>query len=242
MKAHVIQHIHFEDLGNLDSQLRQAGFSIEYFSAMRNEDLEHVSNNECDLLVVLGGPVGVYDHDDYPYLNQEMDIVKKRLKDNKAIIGICLGAQMIAAALGASVYPGDTKEVGWYAITVPSHMSNSFMSRLNQSHVLHWHGDTFDLPEGAERIASSAAYINQGFTMGNNVLALQFHPEVMPERIEEWLVGHAAEIGTVPNISVNGIREDSRRFGDALQQNASVMWQGWLQQSGLVTETQLRSA
>jgi GMP synthase (glutamine-hydrolysing) len=225
MKAFVIQHLHFENLGNLQPALLDAGYSVEYFDAVNPEHLDKIETTVCDLLIILGGPIGVYEEDSYPFLTQEKRIIKKRIEKKQPLIGICLGAQLIASTLGAKVYPGDTKEIGWKTITSTSDIE---FSSLNQQRVLHWHGDTFDLPEGAERIFSSELYPNQGFTYGENVLALQFHIEVQPHRIEEWLVGHACEISSLKTESVKKIRHDTQTYAPLLQGLAKGMWTKWL--------------
>lgn len=225
MKAFVIQHLHFEDLGNLQPALLEAGYSVEYFDAVNPEHLDIVETTFCDLLIVLGGPIGVYEETLYPFLAQEKRIIQSRIENKQPLIGICLGAQLIASALGAKVYPGGVKEIGWKTITTTE---NNQFSILNQQRVLHWHGDTFDLPKGAARIFSSDLYPNQGFTYGENVLALQFHIEVQPHRIEEWLVGHACEISSLDTESVKTIRHDTATYAPLLQNLAHDMWIKWL--------------
>src|SRR5690606_19806428 len=137
------------------------------------------------LLVILGGPIGVYETQDYPFLQQEIDLLKVRLEQNLPTLGICLGAQLIAHALGADVYAGPHKEIGWSKLTL-SQAKNNPLTALNESKVLHWHGDTFDLPANAELLASSTLYSNQAFRVGNNILALQFHAEVAAASLEKW--------------------------------------------------------
>lgn len=228
MKAFVIQHLHFEDLGNLQPALQDAGYDIEYFNAVNPEHLAYITKNDCDLLVVLGGPIGVYEEENYPFLTQEKNIIKQRIKQNKALIGICLGGQLIASALGAKVYAGGEKEIGWKKITTVESDGAHYFSELNQHYVLHWHGDTFDLPSGARRIFSSDLYPNQGFVYGANILALQFHIEVQPHRIEEWLVGHACEASGLEGNAVQAIREDTKEHAPELQYLAKDMWTNWI--------------
>lgn len=233
MKAFVIQHLHFEDLGNLQPVLQDSGYNIEYFNAVNPDHLDYINKNTCDLLVVLGGPIGVYEEDSYPFLTQEKNIIKQRIEQKQAIIGICLGGQLIASVLGANVYASGEKEIGWKKISAIESSANNQFSKLDQHHVLHWHGDTFDLPKGAKRIFSSARYPNQGFVYGENILALQFHVEVQPQRIEEWLVGHACEVsglevtGLEKN-AVNRIREDTKIHAPILQELAKEMWHDWI--------------
>ena len=229
MKAFVIQHLHFEDLGNLQPALQDAGYNIEYFNAVNPEHLNYISKNICDLLVILGGPIGVYEEEDYPFLTQEKIIIKNRIDKKQALIGICLGAQLIASALGANVYAGGEKEIGWKKI-ITTDSARSDFSELDQQYVLHWHGDTFDLPKGAYGIFSSALYPNQGFVYGDNILALQFHVEVQPHRIEEWLVGHACETSSLEANAVQTIRKDTLTHAPVLQELAKEMWSNWISQ------------
>ena len=156
--------------------------------------------------------MAVYEMDRYPYLRDEADMIKSFIDSGKAVLGICLGAQMVAHALGAKVYPGGVKEIGWYKVEItPAGMEDPVFSTLAvdniqeikgkgltgetgssprvYAEVFQWHGDTFDLPRGAVRIASSEAYPNQAFRYGSRVYALQFHIEVTPAIIREWFEG-----------------------------------------------------
>lgn len=227
-KAFVIQHIHFEDLGNLSAALALAGFTIQYFSAMNKDHLEYIEMTACDLLIILGGPIGVYDHVHYPYLDKEKQLIEQQLKQSKGLIGICLGCQLISSVLGGRVYAGQKKEIGWGAIQINKESGETFYRDLNDQYVLHWHGDTFELPAGSIRIASSDHYINQGFVYADNVLALQFHIEVQPHRIEEWLVGHACELNGLAEQQVQKIRDETYLYAPGLQLKAHTMWSNWL--------------
>jgi GMP synthase (glutamine-hydrolysing) len=143
-------------------------------------------------LVVMGGPMAVYEIDRYAFLSYELAIIRVFIKTNRPVLGICLGAQMIAHALGADVYAGGTQELGWSRVTItPEGMDDPVMSTLSidgrpLAEVFQWHGDTFDLPRNAVRIATSEIYQNQAFLYKDNVYALQFHIEVKPEMIIEW--------------------------------------------------------
>ena len=146
-------------------------------------------------LVIMGGPMAVYEMDRYPYLKNEVQLISAAIKANKHVLGVCLGAQMVAHALGARVYAGERKEIGWYEVAItPEGMKDPLMSSLaldgkSLAQVFQWHGDTFDLPSGAERLASSNLYPNQAFRYSDRVFALQFHIEVTPAIVFDWLKG-----------------------------------------------------
>jgi len=145
-----------------------------------------------DTLVMLGGPMSVNEEDKYPYLTAEMKLAEEFMKAGKKVLGVCLGAQLMAKALGAKVYPGPEKEIGWYDIE----LRDAGLNDLRMAHlatdgkrckVFHWHGETFDVPQGAERLAQSDLYPNQAFRYGNNAYAFQFHIEVSRQMIVDWL-------------------------------------------------------
>lgn len=229
-RALALNHLAFEDLGSLGTELTRAGYAIDTIDAC-TADLHAIDPLAPDLLVILGGPIGVYEDKSYPFLRAEMDLIRARLAKKLPIIGICLGAQLIAASLGASVYPGTQgKEIGWALIQAGTDASlHPFFSELlaPDLHVLHWHGDTFDLPTNAQHLASTAAYPNQAFAIGRYGLGLQFHPEVTARNLERWYVGHACELA-LAKISVTQLREDSRVFAPKLEAAAQRFWQGWL--------------
>ena len=167
---YAIQHLAFEDLGHWEDIFYQLGFRVRYFEA-GVEDLTQALTY-AGLTILLGGPIAVYDTPDYPFLQPEIDLLSERLSQNLPTLGICLGAQLIAHALGAKVYAGQQAEIGWSTLDIADTEHNP-LSPLQDIPVLHWHGDTFDLPEQAELLASSALYPNQAFSVGHNILALQ---------------------------------------------------------------------
>lgn len=163
---YAIQHLAFEDLGSLEDLFYQLGFRIRYFEA-GVDDLRPALNYD-GLTIVLGGPIGVYETKDYPFLIDEIAGLKQRLQANKPTIGICLGAQLIAHALGAKVYAGLQKEIGWSKLEITP-IDENILAPLEHIKVLHWHGDTFDLPTNATLLASSQLYPHQAFSVGRNI-------------------------------------------------------------------------
>lgn len=224
--AVVIRHVPFEDLGNLEPILGVHGYRIEYREAGLNP-LGDIGRG-VDLLVVLGGPIGAYEEEIYPFIRDEILLIEKRLKENRPTLGICLGAQLMARALGARVYPGSEKEIGWKVLTLTQAARTSSLMHLDGVHVLHWHGDTFDLPQGALHLAATAACTNQAFSWGKCGLALQFHPEVHMSALERWYIGHACEIAGTKGVSVASLRTDTARFAPPLQTPAIRLWESWL--------------
>lgn len=221
-----IRHIGFEDLGSFEAPLREAGYDIEYIDVAEcNPSI--LDPLVADLLVVLGGPIGVYDHDAYPVVTNEIRLLRTRLAADRPTLGICLGAQLMASALGARVYPGSVKEIGWSTLDLSDAIELNALSVLRGVPVLHWHGDTYDLPEGSALLASTSLYPNQAFSRGPNVLGLQFHPEVLGVRFEQWLLGHANELATA-GISPITLRNDAKRYATSLEQAANALLTGWL--------------
>ncbi len=229
--AGVITHVPFEDLGSFSDVLLERGFTIRLHDACTADPHCFASLNP-DLLVVMGGPIGAYETEVYPFLSAEIALLRRRLQARLPTLGICLGAQLMAAALGASVYRGKNgKEIGWAPISAgrdvaacPA-LSELLATAVN---VLHWHGDTFDLPAGASHLAATAQYDNQAFGLGASVLALQFHPEVQAAALERWYVGHACELGAA-GINVPQLRADGARHSPALQAAARRFWVRWLE-------------
>lgn len=220
------RHVGFEDLGSFEASLRAAGYEIEYVE-IAECDPAALDPLAPDLLVVLGGPIGVYDHEAYPVVSAERRLLEARLGAGCPTLGLCLGAQLMAAALGARVYPGPSKEIGWSALDLTPAGRNHPLAALESVPVLHWHGDTFDLPDGCDRLASTPLCLNQAFARGADVLGLQFHPEVMASRFECWLIGHASELATA-GIDPTRLREAAQCYAKELEKAGAAMLQDWL--------------
>ncbi|MBP2301372.1 glutamine amidotransferase [Azospirillum picis] len=224
--AIAIRHIAFEGLGIVEPILRRAGYALHVHDA-GIDDLQGIDPSDAQLLVVLGGPVGAYEDDRYPFLADELRLLERRLAAGLPTLGICLGAQLMARALGARVYPGPGKEIGWAPLALTEAGRASPLAHLDGAAVLHWHGDTFDLPAGAELLASTDLCAHQAFSLGRNALGLQFHGEVDGADIERWLVGHACEIAAA-GLDPRQLRADSKRHGPVLRDAGSRLFADWI--------------
>ncbi len=194
MKIHYFQHVPFEGLSSIESWAINHHHALSATRFYANDSLPHV--DDIDWLIVMGGPMNIYEDTKYPWLIEEKRLIERAIKQNKTVIGICLGAQLIADVLGAKVYPGQYKEIGWFSIekTADAERYPMFTSLPQTFHVFHWHGDTFDLPQGAIRLAYSEGCQNQAFVYGGNVLALQFHLESTKSSVHQLIENCADEL------------------------------------------------
>jgi GMP synthase (glutamine-hydrolysing) len=225
-----IRHVAFEDLDSFAPALIERGYAIRYAEA-GYDDLTVLDPLADDLLVVLGGPIGVYEDAAYPFIHDELRLLRTRLAVGRPTLGLCLGCQMIAQALGAQVYPGGHKEIGWKPLTLTEAGQNSPLAAFaDQTLVLHWHGDTFDLPAGATLLASSDLYSHQAFSWGRCTLALQFHIETTARGLERWFIGHAGEIAATPGLSVPTLRADTARHVASAEVKGRQCLAAWLDQ------------
>jgi len=226
--AVAIRHVAFEDLGSFAAVLERRGWTISYRDATV-DDLGEAEVLAADLLVVLGGPIGAYEEELYPFLTDELRLIEERLAAGRPVLGICLGSQLMARALGARVYPGRGKEIGWAPLELTDAGRASCLAALgDDTPVLHWHGDTFDLPEGAGLLASTPRYLNQAFAWERHGLALQCHIEVEAAGLERWYVGHASEIAATPGLAVPVLRDEARRWAPLLAPRAEECVAAWL--------------
>ncbi len=219
------RHVGFEDLGSFTPSLREAGFTIEYVD-VPIDDVASIDPLDADIVIVLGGPVGVYDDASYPFINHEINFLRERLRADRPTLGVCLGAQLMAAALDANVYPG-VREIGWAPVDLTAYGERSPLAALNSVSVLHWHSDTFDLPEQCELLASTADCRHQAFRRGSNVMGLQFHPEPFAAKLECWLVGHANELAA-NDIDPIALRRDAIHHAPALERASHRMLSAWI--------------
>jgi GMP synthase-like glutamine amidotransferase len=179
LRAHFFQHVSFEGLGSIESWLHGADWemtSTPFFKTAVLPDL-----NEIDFLAVMGGPMSVHDEDKFPWLAQEKRFIRDAVDSGKPVLGICLGAQLIAQVMGASVYKNREKEIGWFPVEGVLSSGPSIFGFPASTIVFHWHGETFDLPPGATQLARSEGCENQAFQIGSSVIGLQFHLETTPE-------------------------------------------------------------
>ncbi|WP_375478998.1 type 1 glutamine amidotransferase [uncultured Nostoc sp.] len=194
MRIHYLQHVPFEGLASIEHWLTKKDYIISVTKFYNGDTLPSV--DDLDWLIVMGGSMNIYEDDKYPWLNLEKHFIQEAIKKNKIVIGICLGSQLIADVLGSKVYKGQEKEIGWYPIQVTTEAQNSavFASFPASLTVFHWHGDTFDLPLGAVRLASSEVCANQAFIYKDRVLGLQFHLESTQDSVREIIENCASEL------------------------------------------------
>jgi GMP synthase (glutamine-hydrolysing) len=230
--AVALRHVAHEDLGLLAQVLPDAGFAVFYREAP-GDDLNDPAIETADLLIVLGGPFGVYETGTYPFLAREIGILERRLALGRPTLGICLGAQLMAKALGARVFPGPVKEVGWGGIALTADGRTSALQPLGDDGavVLHWHGDTFDLPAGATRLAQNANYQNQAFAHGSKALALQFHLEADGTILENWYTGNGGDLAGA-QMSADALRAQTTKISDSVRRRGTKIFGDWLRQIG----------
>ncbi len=193
MRAHVLQHVAFEGAGRIQTWLEAAGATVTRTRLFDDEPLPRVA--DVDLIVAMGGPMSVNDEATLPWLAGEKRLIRQAIESDVAVVGVCLGSQLIASAMGARVYPSREKEIGWFPVTAVEPAAADEPFRLPAGlQVFHWHGETFDLPDGAVHLARSAACEHQAFRIGNRVLGLQCHLEVTPDGVRDLAGACAAEL------------------------------------------------
>ncbi len=182
----VFRHVPFEHLGRIAPALESQGVSFQYVDLYAAPDLP-IDVEDAEGLVIMGGPMSA--NDDLPYIRRELELMERAAEAGKPVLGVCLGAQLIARALGARVYKNAVKEIGWFPVTwTEAAARDTLLGGLSGPEtVFHWHGETFDLPEGAQRLAGSEACLNQAFRWGSGIYGFQFHLEVTPEMIADWV-------------------------------------------------------
>ncbi|MFH2058059.1 MAG: amidotransferase [Pseudomonadota bacterium] len=183
MRAHFLQHVPFEGLGSIESWLQAAGYTITCTRFFESQNLPE--SDQIDLLIIMGGPMSVNDEKEFPWLVLEKKFIFDVIQLDISVLGICLGAQLIASAMGAKVYKNKTKEIGWFPIQ--GVVSEKFLpfNFPKSVQVFHWHGETFDLPVGAVCLANSAVCKNQAFALGKKIIGLQFHLETTNESAQQ---------------------------------------------------------
>jgi GMP synthase-like glutamine amidotransferase len=194
MKVHWLQHLPFEGLGSMGTYFQQKGFPATSTHFYLNQQLPDIDS--FDWLIIMGGAMSANDDAEYPWLTLEKQFIKKAADSGKVVIGVCLGAQLIAAALGAKVYRNKYREIGWFDITPTDDAKKTILSDCftKTQDAFHWHGDTFDLPKGAIHLASSQACKNQGFIIDNRVVGFQFHLETTFKSAKDLIDNFADEL------------------------------------------------
>jgi GMP synthase (glutamine-hydrolysing) len=223
----VVRHVAFEHAGTFAGVLAERGHSV----TVRDAGIDALAPAAVavpDLLVVLGGPLGANDERTYPFLLDELALIERQARLDRPLLGIGLGAQLMARALGGRAYKGNVKEIGFSPLILTAEGRAGPLGVFGDAWpVLHWHGDTFDPPRGATLLAMTAHYRHQAFEIGPRTLGLQFHAEVEAHEIERWLIGHAVEL-TTARLDPAQIRAAARQFGDGLAARARRFLGQWL--------------
>jgi GMP synthase (glutamine-hydrolysing) len=224
MSVLIIKNIAAEGPGTIEDYLRAKNLPYSIVDLSREEAVPGLDS--FTHLVIMGGPMAVYEMDRHTFLIKEAMLLERAVRAGKCILGVCLGAQMVAHVLGARVYPGPQKEIGWYDATLTPHgMSDALMSELklpdkDAARVFQWHGDTFELPPGSVRLALSDLYSNQAFRYTDRVYGLQFHIEVTPAIVSAWLKHEKG-------VDFSGITSESEKIFDSYRERAMKFYQGF---------------
>ncbi len=224
-RALVIRHVDHEGIAGYREPVEAAGYAIERVAA-HQAGCARLDIVSPDLVVVMGGPMGAYDTDRFPWLADEIAVLRRRLAADRPTLGVCLGSQLIAAALGARVRKGPAREIGFAPIDLTDAGRAGPLRHLADADMLHWHGDTFDVPPGCDLLATTAHYA-QAFARGT-MLALQFHAEMGEDaRFEQWLANDAADIAEVGE-TPERLREAHDRLGPGAVRAGQAMIAEWL--------------
>lgn len=192
MHIHYFQHVPFEGLSCIADWVASHDHTLTHTHWFHSTDTSGL--DAADWLIIMGGPMAVYEQDRYPWMSTEIALIREAIQQKKKVLGICLGSQLIAAALDANVYPHTQKEIGWFPLDVSFQEQAAPLQGVFPSHfsTFHFHGDTFDVPAGATRFAASAACSHQAFIYGDRVIGLQFHMELTPQGLQNMLT-HCAD-------------------------------------------------
>ena len=213
--ALVLRHDETIHLGNLLPVLTEHGYSVVVVDTP-GADFDAIDPAAADLLVVLGGDMGVYESEEHPYLAHEIALIRARIDAERPVFGVCLGAQLMAESLGGRVYKGESNEIGYRSVEPTAEGADSPLRHITGVPVMQWHSDTFELPAGVTRLAGSSAYGNEAFGIDNWALAVQFHPEVTAEMHDQWVDASAGEL-IAEGIDAEALRADNARHNAAMQ-------------------------
>ena len=227
----IIKHNATEGGGLFEKILKERGWAKETLPLYEGKEIPE-SMDLYDLFLIMGGPMSANDEEQYPFLKKELPFIRQLLKLGKPVLGICLGAQLMAKSLGAGVYPGPYKEIGWYFLTqTPSARSDPLFALLDPCFlVFQWHGETFDLPREGICLAGNEAYPHQAFRVGNRAYGLQFHFEATEQMIKTWLTQWAGEIKRAKPqpLTARDILQDGRIYLERMQKQVRLFFGGFL--------------
>jgi GMP synthase (glutamine-hydrolysing) len=223
--ALIIRHVPYEGVAGFRQPIEDAGYAVDRID-VSDPAFPTLDLREPDLLIMMGGPMGIYDQIEHPWIRCQMRRLALRLAADRPTLGVCFGAQMIAAALGADVYRGHAREVGFHPVQV--HVADSPLRHVAHVPVLHWHGDTFTLPPNAELLASSHIYAHQAFRRGRNLLALQFHAEMGEDpRFDAWIEQSPQDVADAGHTEASLRHAHDAHGGGAVQAGRAMIGE-WL--------------
>jgi len=204
MHIHCFQHVPFEGLGNISGWAKDQGFPVTTTQFYRSTLLPDPAS--VDFLVIMGGPMSVHDTDECSWLETEKRYVRDMIRRGKIILGICLGAQIVAEALGGRIYPNDVREIGWFPVERTGEASTSPLGQAfpERFEAFHWHGETFEIPDGCVHLAKSEACENQAFSLGDNILGMQFHLDTIPESVGGLIENCGDDLAPGPFVQTAG--------------------------------------
>lgn len=235
-KVLIIRHVPHESAGTIESFLTDHKLNFEYLNPYDGIQVPHALKAH-DALIVMGGPMNVDETREYPFLADEVKLIQDCIQAKKPVIGVCLGAQLMAKALGSKVFKGPRKEIGWYPIELSTEAAKDpVFNRANKTEtVLHWHGDTFDLPKGATLLASSKIYPNQLFKYGSKAYAFQFHIEVTAPMVRDWMKENSSDLaGTQSYLDPKSITDKLDQKAESLSALAFPIYEKLFSQFGLI--------
>jgi GMP synthase (glutamine-hydrolysing) len=226
-KVLILQHVACETPGTIWSVLEHAGIAVQIVRSFEEQTVPE-ELGDCQGLIVMGGPMGVYEQDKYHFLREEIRLIEQALERKTPVLGVCLGSQLLASVLGSAVRPGKSKEIGWHAVTLTDAASKDpLWHGLSETFTgLHWHGDIFDVPNGAVSLASSDLTACQAYRYGDFAYGLLFHLEITESMIREWLSVFAEELEDAA-ISNLPILEGINQHQSALQEIGQTVFRRW---------------
>lgn len=225
--ALVLRHAAEIHLGNLEQVLVEHGYTVRYVDTLGAAGVSGIDPAEAELLVVLGGEMGVYEAESFPVLTDEIALIADRLEARRPVFGVCLGAQLMASALGSTVYRGPSNQIGYRLVEPTEAGQVGPLRHVAGIPMMQWHSDTFDLPAGTTRLAGSADYRNEAFAIGDWALAVQFHPEVTAQMHETWLASSDAEV-RAEGLDPDALRRDRELHSGAMQRASKALFNEWL--------------